>query len=155
MIYALRPSAVLSVEPCQIQQQRRRINEANKIEFADAQSFTKTSFKPTKRDFITFRNQRADGPNSTNERPSMSTPVSSIGASLIASAAKVSSGSSQNSSVAAAVAEANESKATTIKEAQNGDRVAKRKLAAIDAKQQAEQSKASEPGKGSSVDHDA
>jgi len=78
----------------------------------------------------------------------MSTPVSSIGASLIASAAKVSSGSAANSSVAAAVAEANESKATTIKEAQNGDRVAKRKLAALQAAQQAEQSKASEPGKG-------
>ncbi len=80
----------------------------------------------------------------------MSTPVSSIGASLIASAAKVSSGSAANSSVSAAVAEANESKATTIKEAQNGDRVAKRKLAALDAAQ-----KASEPGKGASVDHDA
>jgi len=82
-------------------------------------------------------------------------PVSSIGASLIASANQVSSGGSAASSVSAAVAEANESKATTIKEAQAGDRVAKRKLQALQAKQQAEEVKASEPGKGEQLDHEA
>lgn len=85
----------------------------------------------------------------------MSTPVSPIGASLISSAAKAASGGTSSSGVSAALEEANESKATTIKEAQNGDRVAKNKLAALQAKQQLQETKASEPGKGSRIDHDA
>ncbi len=85
----------------------------------------------------------------------MPSPVSSIGTSLIAGAAKATSGVSSNASVSTALAEANESKATTIKEAQNGDRVAKLKLAALQAKEQLQQPKATEPGKGGSIDRDA
>jgi hypothetical protein len=88
--------------------------------------------------------------------------VSPIGSHLASAAQRVASGnsasaSSAKSAVAAAVEEANESKATTIKEAQNGDRVAQQKMRALEAKQQQQTAppKASEPGKGSSVDHDA
>ena len=83
-------------------------------------------------------------------------PTSSIGASLVAASNKVASGATaQTSSVSAALAEANESKATTIQEAQSGDRIAQKKLQALQAKQQAAQAKAGEPGKGGRVDHDA
>jgi hypothetical protein len=84
-------------------------------------------------------------------------PTSSIGASLVAASNKVASGATaaQTSGVSAALAEANESKATTIQEAQSGDRIAQKKLQALQAKQQAAQAKAAEPGKGGRVDHDA
>ena len=77
--------------------------------------------------------------------------------SVIASALKVASGGSSNSSSAASeLQEASEAEATTIKEAQSGDPVAKALLQRIQAKQQAQQqaleSKASEPGKGETVD---
>ncbi len=94
--------------------------------------------------------------------------VSPIGSALSSAAQHVTSApagggassSSKTSALAAAVEEANESKATTIKEAQNGDQVARQKLRAIEARTpQAAPSKpkpkAVEPGKGSAVDHDA
>src|SRR2546425_427254 len=82
--------------------------------------------------------------------------TSSIGASLIAASNKVASGSAgQTGSVSAALEEANESKATTIQEAQSGDRIAQKKLQALQTKQQAAQAKAAEPGKGGRLDHDA
>jgi hypothetical protein len=64
---------------------------------------------------------------------------------------------SQNTPAAFAQ-EATESAATTLKEAQAGDLVAQRKLAAQKAEQaqtQASQSPALEPGKGAIVDHAA
>lgn len=85
--------------------------------------------------------------------------ISSIGASFIASAQNVSSGAGSTGSVASSNEEAQETQQTTIKEAQRGDPVAKRKLLQIQAKQQqqqqAAQPKASEPGKGASIDHEA
>jgi hypothetical protein len=62
----------------------------------------------------------------------------------------------QASGLAAASEEATETLATTRKEAQNGDRVAQRKLEQLQAnQQQAAEQKASEPGKGNFVDKDA
>jgi hypothetical protein len=89
--------------------------------------------------------------------------VNPIGSSLAAAAQRVTSGapapaSPKPSAIATAVEEANESKATTIKEAQNGDQVARQKLRAIEARQQQAapaKPKAAEPGKGTAVDHDA
>jgi hypothetical protein len=93
--------------------------------------------------------------------------VSPIGSVLSSAAQRVTSGaaggagrSAKPSAIAAAVEEANESKATTVKEAQNGDQVARQKLRAIEARaQQAAPAKAKpkavEPGKGAAVDHDA
>ena len=87
--------------------------------------------------------------------------VNPIGSSLAAAAQRVTSGatgSPKPSAIATAVEEANESKATTIKEAQNGDQVARQKLRAIEARQQQTapaKPKAPEPGKGTAVDHDA
>jgi hypothetical protein len=81
-------------------------------------------------------------------------PVSSIGTAFVAAANKVSSGS-VSPTVSAAIEEANESKATTVKEAQNGDPVAKRKLQKLQAAQQQQQQEAApptEPGKGAAID---
>ena len=82
-------------------------------------------------------------------------PVSSIGASLIASAQNVASGGSgSTNSAAAAAQEATETKAQTMKEAQAGDPVARRKLAkmeAQEAQQEEQQSAPSESGTGTSI----
>lgn len=69
----------------------------------------------------------------------------------------VSGGTPKPNSVAAAAQEATETQATTLKEAQNGDPLARKKLlkASQEKQQQAAQAKASEPGKGGVVDHDA
>ena len=67
-------------------------------------------------------------------------------------------GSSSPTNAAAFTQEATESAATTLKEAQAGDVVAQRKLAAQKAQQaqaQTSQSPAVEPGKGAIVDHAA
>lgn len=83
--------------------------------------------------------------------------------SLVSSCAKqVTSGSTggapKTNAVAAAIQEATESQTTTLKEAQNGDPIARKKL--LKQQQAAQQqkavhTKASEPGKGGAVDHDA
>jgi len=90
----------------------------------------------------------------------------SVGTSLAAFGQKVAAGNTAKSSgvtpavtVSSAVQEATESEATTIKEAQSGDRAAIRKLQQQQAKEKQQQKaakvKASEPGKGQSLDHDA
>lgn len=81
-------------------------------------------------------------------------PVNSIGTSLITASNKLASGSSQ-ANASSALAEAKESEATTAKEARNGDRVAQRKLQAIEARKQGatDEAKTSEPSKGNQVDH--
>jgi uncharacterized protein involved in type VI secretion and phage assembly len=87
--------------------------------------------------------------------------VNPIGSALATAAQRVTSGasaSSKPSAIATAVEEANETKATTIKEAQNGDQVARQKLRAIEARAQQvapAKAKSIEPGKGTAVDHDA
>jgi len=70
----------------------------------------------------------------------------------------VSGGTSKTDPLAAAVQEATESQATTIKEAQSGDPIARRKLLKLQAQEQQDQAahaKPVEPGKGSAVDHTA
>ncbi len=81
--------------------------------------------------------------------------VSSIGASLIASAQNVASGGAQTSSVASAAQEAEESPTQTAQEAKHGDPVAKKKLAKLQAQQQqqAAEEQPSDPNKGTLVDH--
>jgi hypothetical protein len=92
--------------------------------------------------------------------------VNEIGASMTAAAQRVATGDGSVSSAAgtgkvdlakAAAQEALETHATTVKEAQHGDRVAIRKLQQEqDAKQQqADQEKTSEAGKGELVDKSA
>jgi hypothetical protein len=61
-----------------------------------------------------------------------------------------------SSTQSAALQEATETKAQTLKEAQSGDRAAIKKLSQVQsaqAQQTASQTPASEPGKGVTVDH--
>ena len=70
-----------------------------------------------------------------------------------------SGGSAKPNAVQAAAQEATETAATTLKEAQRGDPVAKAKLLKLQAQQQqqqqATQARPAEPGKGTAVDRAA
>ncbi len=85
--------------------------------------------------------------------------ISAVTSAFAAHAQQVVSGTStpaDPNSAKALAQEATETQAQTLKEAQNNDPVAKRKLAKLQAQhqqQQAPAAKASEPGKGTSVDH--
>ena len=83
--------------------------------------------------------------------------ISAVTSAFAAHAQQVVSGPSApaNPNSAKALAqEATETQAQTLKEAQNNDPVAKRKLAKLEAQQQqAAPPNALEPGKGAAVDH--
>ena len=88
--------------------------------------------------------------------------VSAVTNTFAAYAQQVTGGTSSSASnpntVAAARDEATESRATTIKEAQAGDPIAKKKLLKLKAQEQqaqAAEAKTAEPGKGTAVDNTA
>ena len=87
-------------------------------------------------------------------------PIHPVGSSLAAFTQRIASaGSAVAGNSAAAVEEATESRATTVREAQQGDQVAKRKLQRLQAASasptRVAQAKPVEPGKGESVDRSA
>jgi hypothetical protein len=84
--------------------------------------------------------------------------LNSVTSAFSAFAQQVTSGGAANPNTPAAVAqEAAETPAATVKEAQHGDLVARKKLAKAQAQQQAaaQQAPASEPGKGNLIDRPA
>jgi hypothetical protein len=84
--------------------------------------------------------------------------INAVGSSLAALVQRTSSGGAptQTSSIVSAAQEASETPTQTAREAQQGDPIAKKKLAALQAKQQASQPKqtpaSTESGKTAAVD---